>query len=202
MKLFLASDIHREFYENPQEIEIPLCDVIVLAGDISKMEEALSYCSHLAEHHDIPVIFVPGNHEYYNGNYTDLSVIARNYNDKKVHILMDDMTVIDGVRFIGSTLWTDFSAGTNGNEGWISRNKRLAKRYINDFRVIRVSNDRNNKLRPVHVVEFYNQSCEYFRQQLEKPFEGKTVIVTHFCPSIKLEDLKYKGSEVSPLLQC
>lgn len=198
MKLFLASDLHRECHDTPPEMDIPTCDVVVLAGDISGMKDALDYCSEVAQSQGVPVIFVPGNHEYYKGDYTELSAYARSYADPVVHVLMDNTVVIDGVRFIGATLWTDFTSGSRGHKGQIQRNRILAGKYINDFRVIRMSNDRDDRLRPDHVVEFFKQSCDYFRQQLAQPFAGKTVVVTHFCPSITLEDPKYKGSEVSP----
>ena len=197
MKLFLASYLHLECHEAPPEIEVPSCDVIVLAGDISSMKEALSYCSEVARCHATPVIFVPGNHEYYRGNYVELSTYARSYADSNVHVLLENMVVIGGVRFIGTTLWTDFTAGTNGHEGRIHRNQLNAAKYINDFRVISMSDKKSDRLRPGYVMGFYHESCYYLREQLAKPFDGKTVVITHFCPSIRLEDPKFKGSELS-----
>ena len=57
---------------------------------------------------DKPVIYVPGNHEFY---HHDIALIdeLKTEASGNIHVLNDDQVVIDGVRFMGSILWTDFA---------------------------------------------------------------------------------------------
>ncbi|MEM9690500.1 MAG: metallophosphoesterase, partial [Pseudomonadota bacterium] len=105
MKLHILSDIHVEF-----EAFVPPAtdaDVIVLAGDIHVGRKGLDWA--LEQFPDKPVIYVLGNHEYYGKAVpkltNELQKIAANTN---VHLLERSSVEIDGVTFLGSTLWTDF----------------------------------------------------------------------------------------------
>ncbi|CAN7715488.1 metallophosphoesterase [Variovorax sp. LjRoot175] len=63
MKLLILSDLHLEFetFEPPQGLEF---DVVVLAGDIhSPGRRAVEWAE--ARFAAKPVVYVPGNHEYY-----------------------------------------------------------------------------------------------------------------------------------------
>ena len=78
MKIAYGSDFHNEFYykehygrqwpleQGPKFEELDSdVDVIVLAGDIWNIRYAPAYCSAVYDVTKKPVIFVPGNHEYY-----------------------------------------------------------------------------------------------------------------------------------------
>lgn len=110
MKIQLASDLHLEFLERklPGErlvLPSPDADVLVLAGDIAQGTRAIELFADVA----VPVIYVAGNHEFYGREWgptrAELRAAARGTN---VHFLDDDEVVVAGVRFLGSTLWTDF----------------------------------------------------------------------------------------------
>jgi len=116
MKIFLTSDIHSEHaksnanpfidYENLQFNYPEKTDVVVLAGDIGDSTYGLIWARNRFK--DNEIIYVPGNHEYY-GN--DLSVIETMIVTAKqfgIHLLDNDSVILDGVRFLGSTLWTNF----------------------------------------------------------------------------------------------
>lgn len=105
MKLLILSDLHLEFaLFQPAETDH---DVVILAGDIGVGPETIAEAAHLFA--GKPIIFVPGNHEYYNTVLNECAEIMRNKaKGLGVHFLDNDEVVIDGVRFIGSTLWTDF----------------------------------------------------------------------------------------------
>jgi len=57
----------------------------------------------------VPVLYTPGNHEHYGGSL-DLTVRAMRdaAEGSNVRVLEQDVAIVDGVRFIGATLWTDF----------------------------------------------------------------------------------------------
>ena len=75
----------------------------MLAGDISRPGEAIAWAAGLAK----PTLYVPGNHEFYGSSIDatlrDLRVLSAG---TSVCVLDDDELVVDGVRFLGSTLWT------------------------------------------------------------------------------------------------
>src|SRR6478672_1928937 len=64
MKLNILSDLHlgQGAMESPRND----ADVVVLAGDIARPEQALDWAVSLGK----PVLYVPGNHEFYGGSIT------------------------------------------------------------------------------------------------------------------------------------
>src|SRR5688572_8569257 len=103
MKLTVLSDLHLSFegMDRPRND----ADVVVLAGDIARPREAAAW----ALGFDKPVLYVLGNHEFYGGSIDGTaSELKRLCAGSHVHVLDDNEIVIGGVRFLGSTLWTDF----------------------------------------------------------------------------------------------
>lgn len=129
MKLHILSDIHTEFADfTPPETG---ADVIVLAGDIGVGLSSIQWAARTFP--QVPVIYVPGNHEYYGHDLTILDELV-NQSASNIHVLNNAATTINGVRFLGSTLWTDFKF--NGeSEAWFDRKR--AKRAIEDYSSIR-----------------------------------------------------------------
>jgi predicted phosphohydrolase len=127
MRLQLYSDLHNEF--RIQDFEIPKLDsdLIILAGDIDKNINAMEYAIKVMEIHQKTVIFVPGNHEYFNADFNEMNdrfaELAEQH--EHLHYLNRKELVIGDVRFIGTTLWTNYFAEL----GVIERQKKS-----NDFR--------------------------------------------------------------------
>ena len=110
MKLFYASDLHIEFEDNCKTLRFAGldADVAILAGDIGAGIGGIQWA---AEVFEIPVIYVLGNHEFYHHDYHQLRLDARKSAEALgVHLLDEDVLEIDGVRFAGCTLWTDYQA--------------------------------------------------------------------------------------------
>jgi hypothetical protein len=72
-------------------------------------------------------VYVPGNHEFY-GHDIDLTAELEAAAPENITVLSDDLLVLDGVRFLGSTLWTDFKLHGEG-EAWFARER--ARRSMN-----------------------------------------------------------------------
>jgi Icc-related predicted phosphoesterase len=128
IKLQVYSDLHIPH----GHFDIPKMesDVIILAGDIHvSYEHTLEYLIYTRNYHKKPIVFIPGNHEYYNCNYTEEVNKWENTHEKDIHILnINTHWDFMGYRFIGDTLWTD-----------VSRNpieEIIIKHSINDFQVI------------------------------------------------------------------
>ncbi len=103
MKLHILSDLHTEFAGfSPPDTN---ADVVILGGDIGVGLGGIEWAA--AHFADMPVIYVPGNHEYY-GHAIELDDDLVNESVANIHVLNNDTVVINGVRYLGSTLWTDF----------------------------------------------------------------------------------------------
>ena len=187
MKLYVVSDIHTEFkgFVPPKTA----ADIVVLAGDIGVGTSGVEWA---AEHFPVtPVIYVPGNHEYYQhdiGTIDSLKEAA----PANVHVLNNGVFEHCGTRVLGTTLWTDFKFNGAG-EAWVSR--QTAKSLIADFSSIR-NGDR--LFSPEDSVNLHRASVHWLVTELEKEYSGPTVVVTHHLPSSLSVGKLYKGDLLNP----
>src|SRR5687767_8581751 len=110
MKLNILSDLHlgQGALDHPRTD----ADVVILAGDIARADEAIAWAAGLRK----PVLYVAGNHEFYGGSIEGTVPRLRQLcHGTPIHVLDDDAVVLDGVRFLGSTLWTDFRLFGDGD---------------------------------------------------------------------------------------
>lgn len=192
MKILYASDLHLEFKQQEQLPELPEFDVMVLAGDISSGINSVLFAKHIAN--DKPVILVPGNHEYYGRDMreldADLSAKVNSEGFENVHLLNPGFIDIDGVRFIGGTLWTDFHL-----EGYVDYSFYDYSRAISDFNVIRFGE------RVFSPQDSYNRFISekvFIDSKLRETTENKKVVVTHFLPSQECIIPFYQGNNLNP----
>lgn len=127
MKINLVSDIHLETYDWIPKFSarkatqmfqnIFACDVLVLAGDIVSSPRMLT---EWLETSPVPVVYLLGNHEYYGKSFDNTPNVFRTVLQKlsHVHLLDRDTVTINGVKFIGTTLWTDFDKKTHWLWKW------------------------------------------------------------------------------------
>lgn len=197
MKIRLLSDLHLEFEVLPIPIRQGGEDVVILAGDIAQGTEGIKWATKTFP--DTPVVYVAGNHEFYGHHFEDLLPELRAAAaDTNVRFLERDAVVIDKgsdkVRFIGATLWTDFSL-----YGSPLSAMQVAKKLMQDFRAIKTTTpDGLQKLTPEQTATRFQESVESIRKHLEVPFAGKTVVVTHHLPTEKSVARKYKGDRCTP----
>jgi len=109
MKLLVLSDLHLEFAPFvPEPAAVAAADVVVLAGDISPGTKAIAWARQAFP--GKPVVYVAGNHEFYRCDWDKLPGALREEAKKHdVHFLENEAVTIEGVRFVGATLWTDFA---------------------------------------------------------------------------------------------
>ena len=139
-----------------------------------------------------PVLFIPGNHEYDGLEFEDATHQLRAACERWGLIWLEQQSVVlQGVRFVGCTLWTDFDA-LNGD----SLSATLAGRD-KAFRAANYYLRKNHSLRggvPIlapEVRELGLQSQARLREMLAHSFEGPTVVVTHFAPTLLSADPRY-----------
>jgi len=209
MKIKLVSDLHLEFSDinivNDQDY-----DVLILGGDIciaqdlhdhpepantadqlaiangtglgrrqmtaQRFRDFFKRCSFQFPH----VIYIMGNHEFYNGKF----YAAINYMREEcakypnVYMLEQDMKIIDDVVFVGGTLWTN-----------MNRRDPLTMHAIegmmNDFRIIR--NDARNYacMSALDVAIRHDKTLAYIEHIVHEHRNKKCVVVGHHSPSFQ-----------------
>lgn len=173
MKINYFSDIHLEFgwLESPDTN----ADIVVAAGDIGVGTEAVSWLARC----DAPVIYIAGNHEFYGGDIQHTRRdIANACATTNVVFLEGQEYMVGDVRFLGTTLWTDFA---NGDQAMLSK----AASHMNDYQQIGFG---ERRLKPQDILQINSESSAWLRRKLAEDFDGKTVVVTHHAPSIKSWD--------------
>jgi predicted phosphodiesterase len=189
MKIQVLSDLHVEFA--PFELPQTDADVIVLAGDIGVGTGGLDFAQSVARGR--PKIYVAGNHEYYGETLPLLTQELTNLSSgTEAHFLEEREIVLGDVRFIGCTLWTDFSLF--GEEQKMQA-MQLAQLCMNDFSRIRTP--KAGRFRPEDARRLHMKSRAWLRERLSVPFAGRTVVVTHHTPSPRSNAERYRGDLLS-----
>ncbi len=178
------SDLHVEFWQQNRiqqilEMIIPPLPtdkdtVALIAGDIDlahRQETWLKIISLLAKRFRA-VIYIEGNHFFYHNNFFgrihDLK--TKHTLPQNVHFLENESVEIDGVLFIGATLWTDFQ-----NKDFFKM--QYARKAMSDFAVIKKSD--GTRLIPEETVDLFQESKRYIFETLATAGNRKTVVVTH-----------------------
>ena len=209
MKIKLVSDLHLEFSDiNIQNNEG--CDVLILGGDIcvaqdlhdhpepnntpdqaaiasgtglgrrqasaQRYRDFFKRCSFQFPH----VIYIMGNHEFYNGKfYAGIDYMREELAKySNIYMLEQDTKVIDDVTFVGGTLWTDMNKGD-------PLTMHAIEGMMNDFRIIK--NDKRNyaPMSARDVASRHARTLQYFRSVLAEQHDRKFVVVGHHSPSFQ-----------------
>lgn len=195
-KLWIFSDLHADLGlwtmpPVPREV-----DVLVAAGDIDgRASRSVERLAEIAEGR--PVVFVPGNHEWYAvrdrfGVDAETERARRFAEARNIHMLMDEDVEIMGVRFLGTTLWTDFAL-----DGMPELSMRVASRSMNDYRFIHPS-EGGPTLRPADTVAWHETSRKWLEERLGEDSGRPTVVVTYHVPHRRSIDPRYDGDALNP----
>ena len=203
MRIQLFSDLHLERYPDFQPAIAPDTDIVVLAGDIGSYQPGsrlggtdfgLGRFSPLRPGAPrAQVLFIPGNHEYdgleFDATHARLRALCL---DLGITWLDREIVTIGHLRFIGTTLWSDFDA--------LAGNHDLTKQLQLRNKALRAANyylGKNTTLQggePVLAEGWRDMGLDcqaWLRAALATPFDGVTVAVTHFAPSLLSADPRY-----------
>lgn len=207
MRVQLASDLHLERYPDFVPLAAPDADVLVLAGDIGSYQPGsllarngdpdfgLGRFSPLQP--DAPwrrVVFVPGNHEFDGLEYDEVTPRLREVCDRLGLIWLERETVvIDDVRFVGTTLWSDFESLADREAQPTKRVAALDKALrAANFYLRKNSTLRNGQHMLAEDIQPLARDCQrWLRRALAAPHDGPTVVVTHFAPTLHSYDPRY-----------
>ncbi len=209
MKLQLLSDLHLEVDPSFVPQAAPDADMLVLAGDIGALPDTpmarhgrpdwcLTRFSPKLGNWPVPVIFLPGNHEFDGQDFDECHAALREHIESLGMIWLEkEALVIDGVRLIGTTLWTDFDALSDWPDnapGAMTYNLKMREKAFRaaDFYLSKAATTRYGQPFDANAVRDEALICQtWLREQLAQPFAGKTTVITHFAPSLKSHDPRY-----------
>ena len=218
MKIAVCSDLHLELGDLELK-NTENADVLILSGDIfvahhledleSGNNQAKVFynfidrcCSRFCH-----VIMVMGNHEHYHGDFAmSYDTIKSTMNFPNFHLLDVESMDIDGVTFVGGTLWTDMN-----KEDPITL--EAIGDMMNDFRIINNSKrmvsykaydtfgpdpdkfkmrERPSKFSPTDTVEDHHKMMQYLKIVLENNPGKPVVVVGHHAPTKISTHPRYK----------
>ncbi len=181
--------------------------ILVAAGDISEQTNGIDWLKQF----DCEIVYVCGNHEFWSGDYYEtIELIKKKAKEpgyEKIHFLHNQQTIINGLRFVGGTLWTDLAQ----NWSWIKKNyilknfsgmadfKRItAKKFydsqtnIDNLRKFLFSHGvdedqvsyliEHQLYNPLVQLEEHQKTISFIEDSMIDGFEGETVVVTHHLP--------------------
>ncbi len=204
MRIQLMSDLHLEVHPHFHPRPAPAAQALVLAGDVGSYQQGSQLAGNdfglerFSPRHGwpVPVLYVPGNHEYDGLDFDETYARLRETCDRLgITWLERDVVELHGVRFVGTTLWANFDALVT-DEDRRSATEWMKKRE-KAFRAADFYLRKNSALRygqPVLAPQWRELALEceaWLRSALAEPFEGTTVVVTHFAPSLRSADPRY-----------
>lgn len=182
MKIRVMSDIHTEF-DRPGESPDPgTGDILVLAGDIccaALWNEDVEEFFNKAVAGYNRVLYVMGNHEGYHSNVQKAREILIQKLPRGVSLMDNRSEFIDGVHFIGATLWTNFN---NMDPETIE----TARSCMNDYHAA--------DQQPEDTLEEHLITRNWFERCIPT-LRGPVFVITHHAPSPKSVKGRYTGSE-------
>jgi len=203
MKIKLVSDLHLEFSDvdinNNQN-----CDLLILGGDIliaqdlhdhprqswveskqylwkdgdmrpersDRFRNFLDRCSNNFPH----VIYVAGNHEFYHGKwYATIDYLREECSHwHNIYFLEKDVKVIDGLPFLGCTLWSDLNHRN-------PHTMHMVSSMLNDHRLIRHDKQNYRRINGSDTVDRHEEHLKWLNETMKDM--ARCVVVGHFGPS-------------------
>lgn len=204
LRIQVASDLHLEHIWRAfpgQQLIRPEAgaDVLVLAGDIAVATAAV----YAFADWPVPVLYVPGNHEHYQcpDFRRNLEAIRKATYGTAVQVLERDEVTIQGVRFLGATLWTDYALDGEEVRPEVMEQARL---MMVDHRMIGKGFAPNGPIEffgPEDALQEHLATRAWLTQRLagsSGPAAARTVVITHHAPHPSSIHARFAGDSLNP----
>lgn len=205
MRCHYLSDLHLESQVFPWTL--PTGEVLIIAGDLCHascldpkrtdryaLEQRTRVLRFLeaARSNFALVIMVAGNHEHYDGVFEDTTSLLRRHL-RGIQVLDNQALDYGGVRFFGSTLWSDF-------EGACINCLNGTRRRMGEFFFVRRRRRTPDgqetfvKFQPEDALEAHRTAWRTLMQESAAPRMGAFVVITHHAPSRQGLNPKFAGN--------
>lgn len=196
MKISILSDLHLEFnYPSINEYVnlMESADILILAGDcftINNPYPMVYFLEQIKNKFNL-ILFVPGNHEYYNCpqfSQADKEMKKLINSIDNAIFLQEAQLTVDDYNFIGATLWTDF----DNYDPFVMYD---AQNCMADYMVIK---ENGLPIEPTVIANIHNRHKEFIKSSI-KP-DKTNILITHHSPTIEAEEgSPHKDSNLSPM---
>lgn len=187
-KIIPISDLHLDSAIYHLNISKDDADIVVFSGDIGNKFQAMKIILPLLEK-GIIVIYVLGNHEFYNINNqvkTIQEIIdgwkEREKKHKNFYVLNNESIIINNIKFIGTTGWSKLSPELYSKEEVNNViyessdfNKIMMSKLMKGYRVIRGY--------PITIDDYqdlHQKAIDYISSEIKKDFSGKKFLISHY----------------------
>ena len=208
MRLWVLSDLH----VSPRAARaatmfadaMPSADVAVVAGDLCEgAEDAITFLARTITL-TMPVVYTLGNHEFYGEYLEEARRTARAWaaRTSNLYLLDDDEVIINGVRFVGSTLWTNYALYSHGERARQPASMAIAGRLLADHSQILMEPVQTGfiarNFSPRDALTLHEQSVAFLDQALARTHLGSTVVVTHHAPHPQSVSKRFENHPLTP----
>lgn len=194
MRCHYLSDLHLE--SETFEQRLPKGDVLIIAGDLCHarcldpsrtdkyninqrnrvmrfIDEARSNFAH--------VLSVAGNHEHYDGIFEETVPLLRRQLPG-ITVLDNETIELGGIRFFGSTFWTDFEGRSETCMNKVRR--RMGEYFFVKTRGTSASSDAPlRKFQPEDALRAHDSAWAALLSEVNAGDGKPTVVITHHAPS-------------------
>lgn len=187
LRAWIFSDVHddADCWEAPA---VPECDVAIVAGDVADglSKRSLPWLAACVVPYVRHVLYVPGNHDFYGARWqSELERGREAAAAAGIRLLAVGETLdIEGVRFIGATVWTDYALL---GEAWRAPTQAACGDRVGGMRdhrriKVRLRSGETNAFRPPAAAAAHVEQLGRIERALAEPHAGPTVVVTHHAP--------------------
>ena len=198
MRISLLSDTHHNFGDSSEwPHPLPDHDVLVLAGDISEYVDGPANLTEVLAHYrsrtDRPILYMPGNHEFYRHDYHRvLDWIRSDTQQFGIELLNCSSVRYGDVVFHGCTLWSDFTLFGPEQADLYGL---YAEQSVSDFFAIGYE---GRAFRRADCASLHRQERAWLEESLASSDAPHNVVITHFAPVAQCIAERYQGDRLNP----
>lgn len=173
MKIQITSDLHLDHKLNQNRFRLAEnIDLLIIAGDLGHaLEKHVDFIKMYAQ--KVKILFIKGNHDPI---YSSIEATDFFWESQKIDnfFYLNNKTIeINGIHFIGTTLWSDLYADPVNN--------LAVKSGMIDYQYI-YKKDSNQLVDIAYMQKIYEESLFFVKNELAQPYARK-VLITHHLPT-------------------
>jgi Icc-related predicted phosphoesterase len=194
MRCHYMSDLHLE--SQGFAWRLPKGDVLIIAGDLCHarcLDPARTDKYSVDQRHRVRrfidsalanfahVLLIAGNHDHYDGVFEEAAALFRRHLPG-VTVLDDEAVEIDGTRFFGTTLWSDFDGRNTTSMNGVRR--RMGEYFFVKTRVRAADGqDTLAKFQPEHALAAHDKAWAALSEEVRAGDGQRRVVISHHAPS-------------------
>jgi hypothetical protein len=192
------SDLHLE--GSSLDLNVGAPDLVIAAGDIYAPHDGLREADALHPgviwlddrlRGDVPVLLVPGNHDYEGTRYPEaLAAMRRAAEGTAIRVLWNETFDFQGVRYLGTPLWSDPRKDNENVDEIVAHLNQLSD-------LGRARDAQGRRLTVDWMVDQHEQARGFLACELSRDPAVPKVVITHWAPSPQSQDEAWRSNALS-----